>query len=140
MMNPSSQHSKRRTLPQWKSWWLLPLIYVALGIVILVAQAISGDTWSGVVWFAVMATVAALYAFGGKYEVIRQARGDFEDERDAGINRKAMAATGTTLVIVLTGCIVFELARGNNPSPYSTLMAIGGVTYIAALLIQRYRS
>ena len=117
----------------------MPLIYVALGVVILVAQSISGDTRSGIVWFAVMVGVAALYALGGKYEVIRQARGDFEDERDASINRKAMAATGTTLVIVLTGCIVFELACGNNPAPYSTLMAIGGVTYIAALLIQRYR-
>ena len=140
MSNPNNANSKRTGLPQWKSWWLLPLIYVALGVVILVAQAISGDTRSGVVWFSVMAGVAALYALGGRYEVIRQARGDFEDERDASINRKAMAATGTTLVIVLTGCIVFELARGNNPAPYSTLMAIGGVTYIAALLIQRYRS
>jgi len=140
MTNRSDLNSKRRALPQWKSWWLLPLIYVALGVVILVAQAISGDTQSGVLWFTVMTGVAALYALGGRYEVIRQARGDFEDERDASINRKAMAATGTTLVIVLTACIVFELARGNNPTPYSMLMAIGGVTYIAALLIQRYRS
>jgi uncharacterized membrane protein len=139
MTNPNNANAKRRALPQWKSWWLLPLIYVALGVVILVAQSVSGDTRSGVVWFAVMAGVAALYALGGKYQVIRQARGDFEDERDTSINRKAMAATGTILVIVLTGCIVFELARGNNPAPYSTLMAIGGVTYIAALLIQRYR-
>ena len=140
MSNPNNANSKRTGLPQWKSWWLLPLIYVALGVVILVANAISGNTWSGVAWFAVMAGVAALYALGGKFEVIRQARGDFEDERDASINRKAMAATGTTLVVVLTACIVFELARGNNPSPYSVLMAIGGVTYIAALIIQRYRS
>src|SRR3954469_9906234 len=140
MTNPNNANAKRRTLPQWKSWWLLPLIYVALGVVILVAQAISGDIRSGIVWFAVMVGIAALYALGGKYEVIRQARGDFEDERDASINRKAMAATGTTLVIVLTACIVFELVRGNNPSPYSNLMAIGGATYIAALLIQRYRS
>ena len=140
MSNPNNANAKRTGLPQWKSWWLLPLIYVALGVVILVAQVISGDTRSGVIWFAVMAGVGALYALGGRYEVIRQARGDFEDERDASINRKAMAATGTTLVIVLTGCIVFQLARGENPSPYSTLMAIGGATYVVALLIQRYRS
>jgi hypothetical protein len=140
MSNPNKVNAKRTGLPQWKSWWLLPLIYVALGFVILVAQAISGDTRSGVIWFAVMAAVGVLYALGGRYEVIRQARGDFEDERDASINRQAMAATGTTLVIVLTGCIVFQLARGENPSPYSTLMAIGGATYIVSLLIQRYRS
>ena len=140
MTNPNNANAKRRALPQWKSWWLLPLIYVGLGVVILVAEAISGNAWSGLGWFVVMAACGAVYAFGGRFEVIRQARGDFEDERDASINRKAMAATGTTLVIVLTACIVFELARGNNPTPYSMLMAIGGVTYIAALLIQRYRS
>jgi hypothetical protein len=140
MSNPNNAKSKRTGLPQWKSWWLLPLIYVALGVVILVAEAISGNAWSGLGWFAVMAACGAVYAFGGRFEVIRQARGDFADERDASINRKAMAATGTTLVIVLTGCIVFELARGNNPTPYSMLMAIGGVTYVVALLIQRYRS
>ena len=51
-----------------------------------------------------------------------------------------MAATGQVLVIVLTGAIVYELAQGKNPGPYSSLMAVGGVTYIASLLLSRYRS
>jgi hypothetical protein len=110
------------------------------GGVILVAQISTGHTKSGLIWGAVMAAAGAFYAFGGRFQIVRQARGDFEDERDATINLRAMAATGTTLVIVLTGCIVFELARGNNPSPYSMLMATGGATYAAVLVVNRLRS
>jgi len=41
---------------------------------------------------------------------------------------------------VLTACIVFELVRGDNPSPYTYLMAVGGASYAIALLVLRYRS
>jgi len=143
MTNPQTPNSQRSSPPpgsRFQGWWLLPLIYLGLGLVILIAQAVDGDTRSGAGWFLVMAAVAALYAFGGRFSFIRQARGDFEDERDASIQQRAMAMTGTAFVVVLTGCIVYELARGNNPTPYSMLMAVGGATYAVSLLILRYRS
>jgi hypothetical protein len=134
----SSGHSS--FFDRWQSWQLMPLIYLILGGVIFIAQAIDGDIASGLVWFAVFAVISAVYAFGGRFEIIKQARGDLEDERDASINTRAMAAVGVVFVVLLTSCIVFELARGNNPSPYSQLMAVGGGSYIAALLVLRYRS
>jgi hypothetical protein len=118
----------------------MPLVPVGLGAVILAAEATDGDIASGLVWFAVMAAVGGFLAFGGRFETIRQARGDGEDERDAFINTRAMAAAGTVWVLVLTGCIVFELARGNDPSPYTQLMAAGGATYGVTLLVLRRRS
>lgn len=137
---PSSQRSSPSPGNRFQGWWLMPLIYLGLGLVILIAQAIDGETRSGVGWFLVMAAIAALYAFGGRFSFIRQARGDFDDERDASIQQRAMAMTGTAFVVLLTGCIVFELARGHNPSPYSMLMAVGGATYAISLLILRSRS
>lgn len=137
---PSNSHSSPSLVGRFRGWWLLPLIYLGLGLVILIAQAIDGDARSGAGWFLVMAAVAALYAFGGRFSFIRQARGDFEDERDASIQQRAAAMTGTALVVVLTGCIVYELARGHNPTPYSMLMAVGGATYAISLLILRHRS
>lgn len=125
---------------RFQGWLLLPTIYIALGIVILIAQAIDGHLAGGLGWFAVMLAIGAVYALGGRFEIIRQARGDFADERDASINRRAMAATGTILVVVLTGCIVFNLARGDSPSPYSELMTIGGLAYLGSLLYLRSRS
>jgi hypothetical protein len=115
-------------------------VIVGLGGVILAAEATDGDLTSGLVWFAVLAVLGALHAFGGRFEAVRLARGEEEDEREAMINTRALALAGTVLVIVLTGCIVFELARGESPSPYTQLMAVGGVTYAAALLVLRRRS
>lgn len=137
---PMSSSAPSSFLGRWQSWWLMPLIYVILGGVILTAQAIDGQIDSGLVWFAVFAAIGAVYAFGGRFEIVKQARGDLEDERDASINTRAMAAVGLVFVVLLTGCIVFELARGNNPAPYTQLMAVGGGSYIAALLVLRNRS
>jgi hypothetical protein len=119
---------------------MFPAIYAGLGVVILAARSKDGHTTDGLIWFGVMAAIAAFYAFGGRFDLIRQARGDLADEREASINSHAMAATGVALVVVLTLCIVWELARGHNPSPYSSLMAVGGVTYIASLVYSRFRA
>jgi hypothetical protein len=120
--------------------WLFPLVPLGLGAVILAAEATEGDLASGLVWFAILASVGALELLGGRFEWVRQLRGDDEDERDAIINTRALAAAGLVWVLVLTGCIVFELARGNDPSPYTQLMAAGGATYGITLLVLRRRS
>jgi hypothetical protein len=47
--------------------------------------------------------------------------------------------TGTSIILVLTGAVVFELARDESPSPYVWVLAVGGATYAVALLaLRRY--
>jgi len=46
-----------------------------------------------------------------------------------------MAPAG--IALVLSGCIVFEFVRGNHPSPYTQLMAVGGTAWAIALLVLR---
>ena len=118
---------------------LMPLVPVALGAVILVAEAADDDLASGLGWFAVLAAVGALLAFGGRFQAVREARGDGEDEREAMIGSRAMAAAGTAMILALTGATVFELARGDSPTPYAWVLAVGGATYAVALLaLRRY--
>jgi hypothetical protein len=136
----SSKHQRPPITDGWRSWWLMALIPVGLGAVVLAAEATDGELASGLVWFAVMAGFGALLALGGRFDAIRQARGDTEDERDAMINLRAMAAAGQVMIVALTGCIVFALARGDDPSPYTQLMAVGGACYGVALLVLRRRS
>jgi drug/metabolite transporter (DMT)-like permease len=138
--NSPISHRSRASIPDRWTRWLIPAVPVALGGVVLVAETMNGNLTSGLVWFGVIAAVGALLVFGGRFETIRQARGDAEDERDFAIATRAMALAGTVFVIVLTGAIVFELVRGHNPSPYTQLMAIGGTTYAIALLVLRRRS
>jgi len=143
MTRPSSPTSPAARAPAadwWQSRWILPTITVGLGGVILAAQATDHELASGLVWFAVFAVLAALQAFGARPERAGYAQLGTEDERDAQISTRAMASTGTVFVLLLTGCIVFELVRGNDPSPYTYLMAIGGASYAIALLVLRRRS
>jgi hypothetical protein len=135
--NPTSPAARAPAADWWRSRWILPTVTVGLGGVILGAQATDHELTSGFVWFAVFAIVAALQAFGGRSERARHAQLGEEDERDALINTRAMASTGTVFVLLLTGCIVFELVRGNDPSPYTYLMAVGGASYAVALLVLR---
>jgi hypothetical protein len=123
-----------------RAHWLVPPVPAVLGAVILVAEAADGQLGSGLAWFAVLAAISALGLFGGRLEAVRLARGDDEDERDAMINTSAMAIAGIVLVVALTAGIVYELARGRDPSPYVELMAIGGASYALALLVLRRRS
>jgi hypothetical protein len=117
----------------------MALVPVALGGVILAAEASAGDIASGLGWFAALALVGALLVFGRRFEAVRLARGDTDDERDEMINSHAMAVAGTVMVLVLTGCIVYELARGHDPSPYTQVLAAGGASYGVALLVLRRR-
>jgi hypothetical protein len=135
--------SSRATVPAapmidwWRSRWFAALVPVGLGGVILAAEATAGKLGSGLVWFGVLALAGVLLVFGGRFDSVREALGETEDERDALINTRAMAAAGAIMVVVLTGCIVFELARGDNPSPYTQIVAVGGATYAVSLLVLR---
>ena len=67
----------------------------------------------------------------------RRGRSRSEDEREAIVNMRAMSAVGTVLVIALTGCIIFTLMRGQSTTAYAALLAIGGTTYVVALVALR---
>jgi hypothetical protein len=74
--------------------WAVPLSLVGIGAIVLVADGDWAPAWSG---FAVLAGVAALPALGGRAEVVRLARGDGADEREALIDQRAMAFAGGVL-------------------------------------------
>lgn len=134
----TSRNESSAISPLRRFW--LPTIYLALGMVILIARAIDDDLRGGLIWGAVMAAIGALFVLGGRFDLIKQARGNLTDEREVALHAQAMATTGSVLVGVLTGMIVFELSRGKNPDPYSTLMMIGGLVYFISLFVLHRRS
>ncbi len=106
----------------------------------LIAAATDGHLVKGLAWFAVLAAGGGLSAIAGHIDAARGGRADIEEHRAAMINARAMSITGTVLVIALTGCIAFTLARGESTSPYIPLLGIGGIAYVAALVTLRRRS
>ena len=132
--SPNNDDARAGDTDQWPPRWLIPLVPAALGAVILVAAAMSGHILSGVVWFAVLAAIGALSPVAARFEAARRGPRHDEDERAAIINTRAMSITGTVLVIAITGCAAFTLARGDSTTPYTALLAVGGISYAVAML------
>jgi hypothetical protein len=137
--NPITHVARAGATNLWASRWLAPLVPVALGGVILVATATTGHIVRGLVWFAALATIGALAAIARRFEAGRRGRGRVEDDREAIINAGALSIVGTVLVIAITGCAAFTLARGESASPYTALLAVGGISYAIAWVALRKR-
>ena len=126
-------------MPMTKSKWFLPLFATALGILVFAAQWIGGDPGGGLVSLAIMTAIGALFVFGGRSETIRGLRGDGSDERFRQIDLHATAIAGLAVIAAVIVAFVIELARGHSGSPYSWLGAIGGLTYVASIVVFRIR-
>ena len=122
-----------------KTKWFMPLFAVALGAIVFLAQWIGGDPRSGLVSFAILAGAGLVLLLGGRSETIRGLRGDGRDERFRQIDIHATALAGIAVITAVIIAFLVELARGHNGDPYSWLGAIGGITYIAAVIIFRIR-
>jgi hypothetical protein len=122
-----------------RSKWFVPLFSVGLGIVVFAAQSIGGDPGSGLVSLAIMTGFGALILLGGRSETIRGLRGDGRDERFRKIDIHATALAGLAVIIAIIIAAIVELARGHGPGPYGWLAAVGGVTYLVAIVVFRIR-
>ena len=124
-----------------KSKWLVPAFSVAMGMLFLGVQWASGDLGGGLVSLAIMVGLAAvLVAFSGRSALVEVMRNPQADERSAMLDLRATAFSGLVLILVVIGAVVYELARGQNPSPYAQLGATAGVAYLVALIGLQRRS
>jgi Flp pilus assembly protein protease CpaA len=117
----------------------VPLFSVALGIVLFAAQWIGGAPASGLESLAIMTAFGALLLFGGRSETIRGLRGDGRDERFRMIDIHATALAGLAVILAIIVAFIVELAKGHTGNPYGWLGAIGGITYLVAIIVFRIR-
>ena len=122
-----------------KSRWFLPSVAVALGLGMLVAMAIGGNTRGGFESLAIMAAFGALILFGGRSETIRGLRGDGRDERFRQMDIHATAISGMAAITAILVGFFVEVARGHDGTPYSWLGAVAGIAYLIALVVFRVR-
>ena len=106
---------------------------------VFAAQWIGGDAGSGLVSFGILAGFGALILLGGRSETIRGLRGDGRDERFRMIDIHATALAGLAVITAVIVAFIVELAEGHSGNPYGWLGAIGGLTYLAAIVVFRIR-
>ena len=123
-----------------RSKWFLPLFSLFLGAVFFAAQAIGGDPGGGAVSFTILAGFGLLILIGGRSETIRGLRGDGRDERFAKMDIHATALSGMAVILAVIVGFLVEIAQGKDGSPYSQLGFVGGLAYVLAVALLRWRS
>jgi hypothetical protein len=126
--------------PIHRSRWYMPAVSVLLGLLMLGAFALGGDVGTGLASFGVMAALAAGILVFGRSETVRGLSGPGRDERWAKIDITATALTGMVLITVIIGAFLVEVAQGEDGEPWSQLGALGGVVYVIAVAVLRWRS
>jgi hypothetical protein len=123
-----------------RSKWFLPLFAVALGLVMLAALWIGGDTTGGLISLGIMAAFGlAILVVGSWSETIRGLRGDGRDERFRQLDITATAIAGTAVISAIIVGFAVDVARGGSGEPYTWLGAIAGIAYAAAVVVLRLR-
>jgi drug/metabolite transporter (DMT)-like permease len=122
-----------------RSRWFVPLFTLALGGVVFGAQAIGGHPGDGLVSLGILAAAGGILLFGGRSETIRALRGDGRDERFQRIDIHATAFAGTVVIVAVIVGFVVELAHGRSGNPFTWLGALGGFSYMAAIVVMRLR-
>ena len=135
----TTMHDKQGQTPFWRSRWWMPLFSLFLGALMFSAFAVGDDVGQGAISFGIMAAVAALFAFGGRSETLRGIGGPGRDERWERIDVNATAFAGYVVILAVIGMFLYEVAQGDDPSPYTKLGAIGGLAYIGAIAYGRFR-
>jgi hypothetical protein len=86
-----------------------------------------------------MLAYGVLLLVGGRSDIVQVLRGQPPDERYRTFDLRASAITGTVTLSILTDGFFYELTRGHNGNPYGLVLGAAGVTYVAALLMLRWR-
>jgi hypothetical protein len=127
--------------PFYRSRWWIPLFSVSLGLIMLAAFTIGGDVREGLWSLGVMTALGALFLFGGRRsETLRGLGGPGRDERWAMIDIHATALSGMVTIAVVIGAWLYEIANGEDGSPYGQIGAVAGLSYILAVALLRRRS
>jgi hypothetical protein len=143
-MTPESRSrppaSRRLRRPWWRSRWWPPAYALALGAIVFAAFVLGGNAGDGAKAAAVFVLLAAGLAIGTKSDTLQGLGGPGRDERWAMIDLRASALAGLVMVLVLVGSWLWEIAHGDDGSPYGQLAAVGGIAYILAVALLRWRS
>jgi hypothetical protein len=123
-----------------RSRWWMPSVCLFLGALMFAAFAIGDHAGEGVVPFAIMAALAAMFAFGARSETLQGLGGPDRDERWELIDLRATALSGFATILFVIGGFLYEVANGEDGQPWSLIGAIAGLSYIAAVVLIRRRS
>jgi hypothetical protein len=116
-----------------------PLVGVLIGVVYLVAFWVGGSLLDGVFGLSVMVAFSLVLLLARRRSETVRGLLDHRDERISAIDMRATALSAFAMIAVVLVAFVVEIARGRSGWPYSMIGAVGGLSYLAAVIYQRIR-
>jgi hypothetical protein len=116
-----------------------PIFGAAMGVVYLVAFLVAGNPVDGVLGFAVMVAFSAALLLASRRSETVKGLLDHRDERISAIDVRATAVTALVMITVVIVAFVVQISRGQSGWPYSMLGFVGGLSYVAAVIVLRIR-
>ncbi len=121
------------------SRWLLPLFSLGLGVVIFLVTWLGGQFVAGLVSLGLFSAFGLLIlVLTGRSETVRGLTVG-RDERFAQIDLRATAFAGLVVLITLIVAWLVQIAQGRSGNPYGWLLAVSGLSYLAAIALFRWR-
>ena len=131
-----STHDKA---PSVTTRWAIPAVAVTAGVAYLVAGVMSDDLGFGIFGLVLMLGAGAVFVLASRWSETAAGLRDRTDERINQIDQSASLAAGMTVLLAVLAMFVVEIAQGEDGSPYYHLGALGGATYLIALVWLRFR-
>lgn len=114
--------------------WSVPGLAGVAGLGYLVAGIVGGQVDIGVAGLVIMALAGAGFVLLTRVSETAAGLATRSDERINSIDRDASLVAGLAVLAAVLVLFMVEIARGEDGSPYYQLSALGGVTYLAALV------
>jgi Na+/melibiose symporter-like transporter len=119
--------------------WAIPGVAALAGLAYLVAGLVGDDLSFGIFGLVLMLGVGVVFVVASRWSETAERLRDRTDERINKIDRSATLVAGMTVLLAVLAMFVVEIAQGTDGSPYYQLGALGGVTYLIALVWLRFR-
>ncbi len=137
MSTPESRTRQPRTPAT--TTWAVPAVAVVIGTAYLVGGLIGDNTTLAIAGPLLMLFVALGFVVLARRSETVAGLQNRRDERINALDTMATTFAGGVVILAVISMFIVEIARGNSGAPYSALGALGGVSYLGALVWLRFR-
>lgn len=121
------------------SRWAIPTVAVLAGVGYLIAGLVGDNLRFGIFGLLLMLAVGGTFMLAGRRSETVAGLIDRRDERINQLDTTASLVAGMSVLLAAIVMFMVEIAQGRDGSPYYQLAALGGVSYVVALVWLRFR-
>jgi hypothetical protein len=119
--------------------WATIAVGVSIGLAYLIAGWLGDNLAFGLFGLALMLLSTVAFLVLSRFSETAAGLLDRHDERINRIDGQATAIAGLSVITAVIVGFVIDVAKGGDGSPYAALGAIGGLSYLAAIVYFRLR-